>query len=163
MAVVGCGYAGVELAATVAERLQDGGIVQAINVDTTICPTAPPGNREAALKVSCLEFGFHVSWKIILCITEQQLQSNPFSCINRWIYLFIEFSNANLVKCLVLGIWNPTPKSPSFSMWLNFFLSSLLQSRFCCSSPSKFQFLLQPSHYNHWEPFFWLLVLGSFI
>lgn len=61
MAVVGCGYAGVELAATVAERLQDGGIVQAINVDTTICPTAPPGNREAALKVSCLEFGFHVS------------------------------------------------------------------------------------------------------
>lgn len=61
VAVVGCGYAGVELAATVAERLQDGGIVQAINVDTTICPTAPPGNREAALKVSCLEFGFHVS------------------------------------------------------------------------------------------------------
>ncbi|KAL4632738.1 hypothetical protein ACB092_04G071800 [Castanea dentata] len=51
VAVVGCGYAGVELAATVAERLQDGGIVQAINVDTTICPTAPPGNREAALKV----------------------------------------------------------------------------------------------------------------
>nr|POF25479.1 isoform 2 of alternative nad(p)h-ubiquinone oxidoreductase c1, chloroplastic/mitochondrial [Quercus suber] len=48
MAVVGCGYAGVELAATVAERLQDGGIVQAINVDSTICPTAPPGNREAA-------------------------------------------------------------------------------------------------------------------
>ncbi|KAF3943433.1 hypothetical protein CMV_030009 [Castanea mollissima] len=51
VAVVGCGYAGVELAATVAERLQDGGIVQAINVDTIICPTAPPGNREAALKV----------------------------------------------------------------------------------------------------------------
>ncbi|KAK7859387.1 alternative nad(p)h-ubiquinone oxidoreductase c1 [Quercus suber] len=40
MAVVGCGYAGVELAATVPERLQDGGIVQAINVDSTICPTA---------------------------------------------------------------------------------------------------------------------------
>lgn len=51
VAVVGCGYAGVELAATVAERVQDRGIVQAINVETTICPTAPPGNREVALKV----------------------------------------------------------------------------------------------------------------
>ncbi|XP_059432074.1 alternative NAD(P)H-ubiquinone oxidoreductase C1, chloroplastic/mitochondrial isoform X5 [Corylus avellana] len=51
VAVVGCGYSGVELAATVAERLQDRGIVQAINVETTICPTAQPGNREAALKV----------------------------------------------------------------------------------------------------------------
>lgn len=61
VAVVGCGYAGVELAATVAERLQDRGIVQAINVETTICPTAPPGNREVALKVSRLEFGLHVS------------------------------------------------------------------------------------------------------
>ncbi|OMP01153.1 FAD-dependent pyridine nucleotide-disulfide oxidoreductase [Corchorus olitorius] len=48
--VVGCGYSGVELAATVSERLQDRGIVQAINVETTICPTAPAGNREAALK-----------------------------------------------------------------------------------------------------------------
>ncbi|KAK9096073.1 hypothetical protein Sjap_021570 [Stephania japonica] len=49
--VVGCGYAGVELAATVAERLQDKGIVQAINAESIICPSAPPGNREAALKV----------------------------------------------------------------------------------------------------------------
>ncbi|PIA47436.1 hypothetical protein AQUCO_01400238v1 [Aquilegia coerulea] len=49
--VVGCGYAGVELAATVAERLQGKGKVQAINVGTTICPGAPPGNREAAMKV----------------------------------------------------------------------------------------------------------------
>ena len=49
--VVGCGYSGVELAATLSERLKDKGIVQAINVDTTILPTAPPGNREAALKV----------------------------------------------------------------------------------------------------------------
>ncbi|KAM7256202.1 hypothetical protein ACFE04_011943 [Oxalis oulophora] len=51
VAVVGCGYSGVELAATIAERLQGKGIVQAINVENTICPTAPPGNREAALKV----------------------------------------------------------------------------------------------------------------
>ncbi|XP_039014454.1 alternative NAD(P)H-ubiquinone oxidoreductase C1, chloroplastic/mitochondrial-like isoform X2 [Hibiscus syriacus] len=51
VAVVGCGYSGVELAATISERLQDRGIVQAINVETTICPTAPAGNREAALKV----------------------------------------------------------------------------------------------------------------
>ncbi|WOK94011.1 alternative NAD(P)H-ubiquinone oxidoreductase C1, chloroplastic/mitochondrial [Canna indica] len=51
VAIVGCGYAGVELAATISERLQDKGIVQAVNVETTICPNAPPGNREAALKV----------------------------------------------------------------------------------------------------------------
>ncbi|KAK2384915.1 internal alternative NAD(P)H-ubiquinone oxidoreductase A2, mitochondrial [Trifolium repens] len=51
VAIVGCGYSGVELAATVAERLQNRGIVRAINVETMICPTAPPGNREAALKV----------------------------------------------------------------------------------------------------------------
>ncbi|KAH9623257.1 hypothetical protein KSS87_023113 [Heliosperma pusillum] len=49
--IVGCGYSGVELAATISERLQANGIVQAINAETTICPTAPPGNREAALKV----------------------------------------------------------------------------------------------------------------
>ncbi|KAF9678915.1 hypothetical protein SADUNF_Sadunf07G0086100 [Salix dunnii] len=51
VAVVGCGYSGVELAATVSERLQDRGLVQAINVNTIILPTAPPGNREASLKV----------------------------------------------------------------------------------------------------------------
>lgn len=56
VAVVGCGYSGVELAATIAERLQDRGTVQAINVETMICPTAPPGNREAAHKVSCKFF-----------------------------------------------------------------------------------------------------------
>ncbi|KAL9248154.1 hypothetical protein vseg_021509 [Gypsophila vaccaria] len=49
--IVGCGYSGVELAATVSERLQGKGIVQAINAETVICPTAPPGNREAASKV----------------------------------------------------------------------------------------------------------------
>ncbi|CAK7354664.1 unnamed protein product [Dovyalis caffra] len=51
VAVVGCGYSGVELAATVSERLQERGLVQAINANATILPTAPPGNREAALKV----------------------------------------------------------------------------------------------------------------
>lgn len=51
VAVVGCGYSGVELAATIAERLQDKGTVQAINVGKTILPDAPAGNREAALKV----------------------------------------------------------------------------------------------------------------
>lgn len=51
VAVVGCGYSGVELAATIAERLREKGIVRAINVETTICPSAPPGNREAAFKV----------------------------------------------------------------------------------------------------------------
>ncbi|KAF6140055.1 hypothetical protein GIB67_001796 [Kingdonia uniflora] len=51
VSVVGCGYAGVELAATVSERLKEKGVVQAINVETAICPTATPGSREAALKV----------------------------------------------------------------------------------------------------------------
>ncbi|XP_022841806.1 alternative NAD(P)H-ubiquinone oxidoreductase C1, chloroplastic/mitochondrial isoform X2 [Olea europaea var. sylvestris] len=49
--VVGCGYSGVELAATIAERLQARGCVQAINVGKTILPNAPPGNRESASKV----------------------------------------------------------------------------------------------------------------
>lgn len=49
--VVGCGYSGIELAATISERLQDKGIVEAVNVDKTILSNAPPGNREAALKV----------------------------------------------------------------------------------------------------------------
>ncbi|RZC94419.1 hypothetical protein C5167_026150 [Papaver somniferum] len=72
VAIVGCGYAGVELAATVSERLQDKGIVQAINVETTICPSAPPGNREAALKVLSsrnvqLLLGYYVS-----CIRKEE-------------------------------------------------------------------------------------------
>lgn len=49
--VVGCGYSGVELAATIAERLQARGLVQAINVNKTILPNAPPGNRESASRV----------------------------------------------------------------------------------------------------------------
>ncbi|KAL2504684.1 NAD(P)H dehydrogenase C1 [Abeliophyllum distichum] len=51
VAVVGCGYSGVELAATISERLQHRGVVQAVNVGKTILPNAPPGNRESALKV----------------------------------------------------------------------------------------------------------------
>ncbi|XWS44636.1 hypothetical protein CRYUN_Cryun15aG0065200 [Craigia yunnanensis] len=50
VAVVDCGYSGVVLATAVLERLQDR-VVQAINVETTICPTGPAGNKEAALKV----------------------------------------------------------------------------------------------------------------
>ncbi|KAL6555846.1 Nuclear pore complex subunit [Orobanche hederae] len=51
VAIVGCGYSGVELAATISERLQARGVVQAINVNKTILSNAPPGNRESALKV----------------------------------------------------------------------------------------------------------------
>lgn len=51
VAIVGLGYSGVELAATISERLKKTGTVKAINIQTTICPTAPPGNRDAALKV----------------------------------------------------------------------------------------------------------------
>lgn len=49
--VVGCGYSGIELAATISERLQGRGVIQAINSGETILPDAPPGNRESALKV----------------------------------------------------------------------------------------------------------------
>ncbi|CAL5046757.1 unnamed protein product [Urochloa decumbens] len=51
VAIVGLGYSGVELAATISERLKNTGTVKAINVQTTICPTASQGNRDAALKV----------------------------------------------------------------------------------------------------------------
>lgn len=51
VAVVGCGYSGVELAATISERLQNRGVVKAINVGKEILPNARPGNRESALKV----------------------------------------------------------------------------------------------------------------
>ncbi|XP_063947983.1 alternative NAD(P)H-ubiquinone oxidoreductase C1, chloroplastic/mitochondrial isoform X2 [Daucus carota subsp. sativus] len=51
VAVVGCGYSGVELAATISERLQNRGTVKAINVGNEIIPDAPPGNRQAAEKV----------------------------------------------------------------------------------------------------------------
>ncbi|XP_020595969.1 alternative NAD(P)H-ubiquinone oxidoreductase C1, chloroplastic/mitochondrial [Phalaenopsis equestris] len=66
VAIVGCGYSGVELAATISERLKSFGIVHAINVETSICPSAPSGNREAALKVlssrnTKLHLGYFVS------------------------------------------------------------------------------------------------------
>uniref|UniRef100_A0ACD6APB8 Uncharacterized protein n=1 Tax=Avena sativa TaxID=4498 RepID=A0ACD6APB8_AVESA len=51
VAIVGLGYSGVELAATISERLKNTGTVKAINFQTTVCPSAPPGNRDAALKV----------------------------------------------------------------------------------------------------------------
>jgi hypothetical protein len=76
VAVVGCGYSGVELAATVSERLQDRGLVQAINVNTTILPTAPPGNREAALKVRYLDFG---SGKHVFFFKKKNLTGAIFS------------------------------------------------------------------------------------
>ncbi|XP_074571140.1 alternative NAD(P)H-ubiquinone oxidoreductase C1, chloroplastic/mitochondrial [Curcuma longa] len=76
VAIVGCGYSGVELAATISERLKDKGIVQAINVETTICPNAPPGNREAALRILQsrnvqLFLGYYVS-----CIKETSSSEN---------------------------------------------------------------------------------------
>lgn len=51
LVVVGAGYSGVELAATLAERLGDRGKVQVVDVTPDICSSAPAGNREAAYKV----------------------------------------------------------------------------------------------------------------
>lgn len=63
----------MELAATISERLQDKGMVEAINVDNIVLPNAPAGNREAALKVRKLYFGIHfvkpVALATILCKT----------------------------------------------------------------------------------------------
>ncbi|KAK1314138.1 hypothetical protein QJS10_CPA06g02435 [Acorus calamus] len=85
VAIVGCGYSGVELAATISERLSSNGIVQAVNVNTVICPTAPDGNREAALKVLSsrnvqLFLGYFVR-----CIREAAMEedSEKVTSINR--------------------------------------------------------------------------------
>ncbi|GJQ90731.1 RuBisCO large subunit-binding protein subunit alpha [Tanacetum coccineum] len=45
------GYFRVELAAIVSERLEGKGVVQAISVDSSILPNAPPRNKEVVLKV----------------------------------------------------------------------------------------------------------------
>ncbi|XP_078157361.1 NAD(P)H dehydrogenase C1 isoform X2 [Carex rostrata] len=87
VAIVGCGYSGVELAATISERLQSNGKVQAINVQMTICPSAPPGNREAALKVLEsrnieLLLGYFVS-----CIKEVGSASDDGSMIKQKKYI----------------------------------------------------------------------------
>lgn len=76
VAIVGCGYSGVELAATISERLQNKGKVQAINVQSTICANAPDGNREVALKVLesrnvQLYLGYYVN-----CIKESDLSKD---------------------------------------------------------------------------------------
>ncbi|KAJ1258582.1 hypothetical protein BS78_10G086700 [Paspalum vaginatum] len=81
VAIVGLGYSGVELSATISERLKNTGTVKAINVQTTICPTAPQGNRDAALKVLEsrnieLFLGFFVS-----CITEASTSDDSSSTI----------------------------------------------------------------------------------
>lgn len=65
VAIVGCGYAGVELAATISERLQDRGSIQAINVDKIILPNAPASNRESALKVSTIIY-WMVTFTVLL-------------------------------------------------------------------------------------------------
>lgn len=62
MVIVGCGYSGVELAATISERLNGKGVVQAVNVETIICPSAPPGNREVAMAVVFLRQFLIQSW-----------------------------------------------------------------------------------------------------
>ncbi|KAG6551239.1 hypothetical protein Mapa_007165 [Marchantia paleacea] len=49
--IVGSGYSGVELAATLAERLGKKGKLRVVDAGSDICATAPAGNREAAKKV----------------------------------------------------------------------------------------------------------------
>ncbi|XP_038979202.1 alternative NAD(P)H-ubiquinone oxidoreductase C1, chloroplastic/mitochondrial-like [Phoenix dactylifera] len=72
VAIVGCGYSGVELAATISERLEHRGIIQAISVETAICPNAPPGNREAAFRVRIHIEHILIEYKIYgsLCLSK---------------------------------------------------------------------------------------------
>ncbi|GJU73466.1 hypothetical protein Tco_1264871 [Tanacetum coccineum] len=64
MVIVRLGYSRVELAATVSERLEGKGVVQAISVDSSMLPTTPPGNKEAALKLCvCISLrGSKLGW-----------------------------------------------------------------------------------------------------
>lgn len=98
VAVVGCGYSGVELAATVSERLQDKGVVQAINVGNTILPNAPSGNREVAQKVRNL---LHEFWDMLVetvpfCKFSDVVDTHFMQHIK---YVFIFFLN-------IVFIWN---------------------------------------------------------
>jgi len=49
--IVGSGYCGVELAATLAERLGNRGTIKVVDMGSDILGSAPAGNREAASKV----------------------------------------------------------------------------------------------------------------
>ncbi|CAI7780639.1 unnamed protein product [Closterium sp. NIES-54] len=49
--VVGAGYAGVELACTVGERLGSKGSIEIVDPAAAVCPAAAPGNRRAAERV----------------------------------------------------------------------------------------------------------------
>jgi NADH:ubiquinone reductase (non-electrogenic) len=50
--VVGSGYCGVELTATLAERLGNKGRIKVVDMAPSIVASAPAGNREAASKVN---------------------------------------------------------------------------------------------------------------
>lgn len=50
--VVGSGYCGIELSATLAERLGKKGRIKVVDMASDIVATAPAGNREAASKVN---------------------------------------------------------------------------------------------------------------
>ncbi|KAF9610230.1 hypothetical protein IFM89_021423 [Coptis chinensis] len=108
VAVVGCGYSGVELAAIVSERLQSRGRVQAINVSTTILPGAPPGNREAAAKgVWCAEI----------------------SLANRFPDLYaMSRSKFGLIKNLMTGEGNMVLSSRNVQLFLGYFVSCIRKS-----------------------------------
>uniref|UniRef100_A0A1J3HQ49 demethylphylloquinone reductase n=3 Tax=Noccaea caerulescens TaxID=107243 RepID=A0A1J3HQ49_NOCCA len=77
VAIVGCGYGGVELAATISERLQDRGIVQCINVSKSILPSAPNGNREAAMKVLASRKVQLLLGYLVRCIKRAGDQESP--------------------------------------------------------------------------------------
>lgn len=49
--VVGSGYCGIELSATLAERLGKKGRIKVVDMASDIVASAPAGNREAASKV----------------------------------------------------------------------------------------------------------------
>lgn len=81
--VVGSGYCGVELAATLAERLGNRGNVKVVDTTPDIVASAPAGNREAALKVLL----FH-DITVQSCDMPSCRTFSP-SCVHKYLYLLL--------------------------------------------------------------------------
>lgn len=65
--VVGSGYSGVELSATLAERLGQKGTVKVIDMASDIVASAPAGTREAASRVNFHET-FSCIWSFVVSL-----------------------------------------------------------------------------------------------
>jgi len=113
--VVGSGYCGIELSATLAERLGKKGRIKVVDMAFDIVAAAPAGNREAASKVNSATITEKCACNLIFCFILNRLQLytlgllNHFSRMIRGDFLTFyrdshEYSRALVGDC-------PTPKS----------------------------------------------------